>query len=104
MREAGCARGLSLLLAIVGPTADIPRYRLLSEQGLVDGARHAVASGARRYCMVTSGRGPSNPDIARLTGATRRIKQEFPRWRYASASGSPARSRRVSSRPPASAG
>jgi biotin synthase len=59
-------------------TADIPRYRLLSEQALVDGARHAVASGARRYCMVTSGRGPSKPDIARLTGATRRIKQEFP--------------------------
>jgi len=59
-------------------TADIPRYRLLSEQALLDGARHAVASGARRYCMVTSGRGPSDPDIARLASATRRIKREFP--------------------------
>ena len=34
-------------------TAEIPRYRLLSEEALVDGARHAVRSGARRYCMVT---------------------------------------------------
>jgi biotin synthase len=59
-------------------TADIPRYRLLSEDALVDGARHAVRSGARRYCMVTSGRGPSEPDIARLAGAARRIKGEFP--------------------------
>jgi biotin synthase len=59
-------------------TADIPRYRLLSEDALVDGARHAVRSGARRYCMVTSGRGPSQPDIARLSGAARRIKREFP--------------------------
>jgi biotin synthase len=59
-------------------TAEIPRYRLLSEDALVDGARHAVGSGARRYCMVTSGRGPSEPDIARLSGAARRIKREFP--------------------------
>jgi biotin synthase len=59
-------------------SAKIARYRLLSEDALVNGARHAVASGARRYCMVTSGRGPSEPDIARLTAATRRIKREFP--------------------------
>ena len=59
-------------------TADIPRYRLLSEEALIDGARHAVQSGARRYCMVTSGRGPSRPDIERLSAAARRIKREFP--------------------------
>ena len=58
--------------------AEIPRYRLLSEEALLNGARHAVACGARRYCMVTSGRGPTEPDIARLTAATRRIKREFP--------------------------
>jgi biotin synthase len=59
-------------------TAEIPRYRLLSEQALVEGARHAAASGARRYCMVTSGRGPTDADIGRLAGAARRIKREFP--------------------------
>jgi biotin synthase len=59
-------------------TAEIPRYRLLSEDALVDGARHAVRSGARRYCMVTSGRGPSERDIVRLSDAARRIKREFP--------------------------
>jgi len=58
--------------------ADIPRYRLLSEEALVNGARHAVRGGPRRYCMVTSGRGPSQPDIERLTQAARRIKQVFP--------------------------
>jgi biotin synthase len=59
-------------------SAAIPRYRLLAEDELVRAARHAVASGARRYCMVTSGRGPSEPDILRLTAATRAIKGEFP--------------------------
>src|SRR5882757_7957310 len=58
--------------------AEIPRYRLLAEDELVQAARHAVASGARRYCMVTSGRGPSEPDLRRLTSVTRAIKQEFP--------------------------
>lgn len=59
-------------------TADIRRYRLLSTSSLLEGARRAVASGARRYCMVTSGRGPSEPDIREICGATRRIKEEFP--------------------------
>jgi biotin synthase len=59
-------------------TAEIPRYRLLSEDRLFDGARHAVACGARRYCMVTSGREPSDHDIERFAGATRRIKNAFP--------------------------
>ena len=59
-------------------SASIPRYRLLSDERLIQGARHAVACGARRYCMVTSGRGPSDPDIARLTAVTRAIRGEFP--------------------------
>lgn len=59
-------------------TAEIPKYTLLKGDTLVAGARQAVASGARRYCMVTSGRGPSARDIQRLSDATRAIKREFP--------------------------
>lgn len=58
--------------------AAIPRYRLDSTAELVTGARRAVASGARRYCMATSGRGPSAADVARFTAAARAIKAEFP--------------------------
>ncbi|GIW44985.1 MAG: biotin synthase [Candidatus Binatia bacterium] len=60
-------------------TAAIPRYRLESVAELLNGARRAVAAGATRYCMVTSGRGPSEVDIARFSEAARAIKQEFPR-------------------------
>ena len=38
----------------------------------------AVAAGARRFCMVTSGRGPSENDIARFCAAARSIKAEQP--------------------------
>ena len=61
----------------VSPAA-ISKYRLQSQDELLAGAHAAVSRGARRYCMVTSGRGPSARDIEQLTGVTRRIKAEHP--------------------------
>ncbi len=58
--------------------AAIPRYRLDSVDELLAGAERAVAAGARRFCMVTSGRGPSAPDIARFSAAARCIKGAHP--------------------------
>ena len=58
--------------------AAIDTYHLLPTDDLVAGARAAVARGARRYCMVTSGRGPSARDIGHLTSATRAIRAEHP--------------------------
>ena len=59
-------------------TADIDTYRLMPHEELVQKADDAVARGARRYCMVTSGRGPSERDIDQLCAATRDIKQNYP--------------------------
>jgi biotin synthase len=58
-------------------TSEIPRYRLKSVDELVAGAREAVKAGARRYCMVTSARGPSGRDILHFGTAARRIRGEF---------------------------
>ncbi|HEY8518244.1 MAG TPA: biotin synthase BioB [Candidatus Binatia bacterium] len=58
--------------------ADIDTYRLLPQDELLRGAEAAVARGARRYCMVTSGRGPSERDIQQLCAATREIKRRYP--------------------------
>jgi biotin synthase len=59
-------------------SADIDTYRLMPQDELVQAAEAAVARGARRYCMVTSGRGPSERDIEQLCAATREIKQRHP--------------------------
>lgn len=59
-------------------TADIDTYRLMPHEELVQKADDAIARGARRYCMVTSGRGPSERDIDQLCAATRDIKQSYP--------------------------
>jgi biotin synthase len=59
-------------------TADIPRYRLKPVPELVAAARDAVATGARRYCMVTSARGPSAVDVEHFARAARAIRAELP--------------------------
>ena len=58
--------------------AAIPRYRLDSIDELLTASQRAVTAGARRFCMVTSGRGPSSADIGRFTTAARRIKAAHP--------------------------
>ena len=47
-----------------------------SAEELVEGARRAVRAQARRYCMVTATRGPSQRDLDTICEAARRIKAE----------------------------
>jgi biotin synthase len=58
--------------------ADIPVYKLPSVSELIEGARLAVASGARRYCMVCSMRGLAARDVEHLAAACVSIRVEFP--------------------------
>jgi biotin synthase len=58
--------------------ADIPVYKLQSVEELCEGARTAVLSGARRYCMVCSMRGPGPREIDHLADACERIRAEYP--------------------------
>jgi biotin synthase len=44
---------------------------------LVEGARRAAATHARRYCMVTATRGPSSRDLDVVCEAAQRIKAEL---------------------------
>jgi biotin synthase len=59
-------------------TSDIPRYRLKPVTELLAAAHQAAASGARRYCMVTSARGPSARDVEHFARAARAIRAELP--------------------------
>ena len=58
--------------------ADTPidRYRLKSPEQLVAGARQAANNQARTYCIVASGRGPSDADVDQVAEAVRQIKHD----------------------------
>jgi biotin synthase len=51
---------------------------IMAVDDLVAGARRAAESGAKRYCMVTATRGPSQRDLEVVCEAARRIKSELP--------------------------
>lgn len=58
--------------------APIAKYRMLSQEVLVAGAREAWNRKAATYCIVASGRGPSARDLEEVAAAVRQIKQELP--------------------------
>ena len=56
--------------------AEIERYPLLDEEAVLEGARAAREAKAVRYCIVTSGRAPTAPEVRRLCQVVRHIKSE----------------------------
>ena len=57
--------------------APIDRYPFLSKEQLLEGARRAKEAGAVRYCIVNSGRGPTNKEIQEIASAVREIKEKI---------------------------
>ncbi len=58
-------------------TAEIEKYNLIDEKALVEGAKRAVEANSRRYCIVLSGRGPTDSEIEHIGSAIKRIKSKF---------------------------
>lgn len=56
------------------PSGEAP---MKSVDDLVEGARRAHAARAKRYCMVTATRGPSQKDLDTICAAAERIKAEL---------------------------
>ena len=55
-------------------SAEIPTYRLLSREKLLDGARIAAAKKSKTYCIVISGRSPSQSELDAVTTIVPEIK------------------------------
>ena len=55
-------------------TAPIDKYPLLAKEKLIEGAMKAKAAGAVRFCIVNSGRGPTEKEIRELSNVVRDIK------------------------------
>lgn len=59
-------------------TAPIDKYPLVSREKLLAGAVKAKAVGAVRFCMVNSGRGPTDKEIQEMADVVREIKSKVP--------------------------
>ncbi len=60
----------------------IQKYRhsptTATEQEILEAAGRAVASKAKRFCMVNSGRGPTDQEVHQVSAAVRKVKSEHP--------------------------
>ena len=57
-------------------TADIEKYPIVTKKKLLEGARAAKQAQAKRFCIVTSGRGASWREVQHLSDAVRDIISE----------------------------
>jgi biotin synthase len=58
-------------------TAPIEKYSLLKKELLVEGAKEALARKAATYCIVASGRGPTDREIDEVVKAVKEIKRDL---------------------------
>ena len=56
--------------------APIDRYSFLSKEQLLESAKRAKEAGAVRFCIVNSGRGPTDKEIREIAGVVREIKSQ----------------------------
>ena len=56
--------------------AEIDKYPLLNADRLLAGARQAAEANARTYCIVASGRGPSDREVDHIANTVKTIKAE----------------------------
>ncbi len=57
--------------------SDIPKYNLLNADRLLAGAKVAAERNSKTYCIVISGRSPTDREMAALTTIVPRIKQQY---------------------------
>ncbi|OGR87452.1 MAG: biotin synthase BioB [Elusimicrobia bacterium RIFCSPLOWO2_01_FULL_60_11] len=61
-----------------GSKADISKYPFLPEADILAAAGRASAAKARRFCMVNSGRGPTDGEIEQISGAVKKVRENYP--------------------------
>ncbi|OUM94305.1 MAG: biotin synthase BioB [Thermobacillus sp. ZCTH02-B1] len=59
-------------------SAPVPRYALLDKETILAGAREAMARKAGTYCIVASGRRPTDRELAQVAEAVREIRATMP--------------------------
>jgi len=57
-------------------SAEIPKYNLLSEEKILDGARLAAERQSKTYCIVISGRSPTERELKAITTIVPKVKEQ----------------------------
>ncbi|MFI6586346.1 biotin synthase BioB [Embleya sp. NPDC050493] len=78
MKSGLCPEDCSYCSQRLGSAADILKYSWITPEEAANTADQAVRAGAKRVCLVASGRGPGNRDITRIEDTIAAVKEGSP--------------------------
>ena len=78
MKSGLCPEDCSYCSQRRGSDADVLKYNWVDPLSAAETADRAIAGGAKRICLVASGRGPSDRDVTRVAETVRVIKERHP--------------------------
>jgi biotin synthase len=78
MKSGLCPEDCSYCSQRRGSDADVLKYNWVDPSSAAETADRAIAGGAKRICLVASGRGPSDRDVTRVAETVRVIKERHP--------------------------
>ncbi len=78
LKSGLCAEDCGYCSQRLGSEAEVLTYSWLSRDEAVAVARTGMEAGARRVCLVSSGRGPSNRDLERISDIIDGLKEADP--------------------------
>jgi biotin synthase len=78
MKSGLCPEDCTYCSQRLGSTSQILKYSWITSEEAAGNAERAIAAGAKRVCLVASGRGPSDRDISRVSDTVAAIKGTAP--------------------------
>jgi biotin synthase len=75
LKSGLCPEDCSYCSQRLGSKAEILKYTWLKPEQAAEAARAGVAGGAKRVCLVASGRGPTDRDVERVADTIAAIKE-----------------------------
>ncbi|MFF2024322.1 biotin synthase BioB [Streptomyces sp. NPDC058171] len=76
LKSGLCPEDCSYCSQRLGSTAGILKYTWLKPEEATEAAAAGLAGGAKRVCLVASGRGPTDRDVERVSDTIRAIKDQ----------------------------
>jgi len=72
-----CPENCGYCAQSIESTAPIQKYRMLDKETIIKGAEKAIELNSGTYCIVASGRGPTNRELDTVTSAVKEIKDRY---------------------------
>ena len=77
VKSGMCPENCSYCSQSAVSNAPVEKYTMLDKEKIIEGARQAYEMKIGTYCIVASGRGPSNREVEMVAEAVKEIKQKY---------------------------